>query len=38
MLVRKEQAFEARVVELIERHWKLIVLLVWLGFCSWFIY
>ena len=38
MLVRKEQALEERLVSLIERHWKLIVLLTWLGFCAWFIF
>ena len=37
MLVRKEQAFEDRAGELIARHWKLVVVLFWLGFCAWFI-
>ena len=38
MLMRKEQALEERFVALIERHWKLIVVLTWLGFCAWFIF
>jgi hypothetical protein len=38
MLVRKEQALEERAAELVDRYWKLAVLLVWLGFCAWFIY
>jgi len=38
MLARKEQTLEERVVALIERHWKAIVVLVWLGLCAWFIF
>ena len=38
MLVRKEQTVEERFVALIERHWKLIVVLTWLGLCAWFIF
>ncbi|MFL6752057.1 MAG: AcrB/AcrD/AcrF family protein [Sphingomicrobium sp.] len=38
MAGRKDQGFEDRTLELIDRHWKLIVLLVWLGFAAWFIY
>src|SRR5690349_6791111 len=34
----KEEEFERRALELIERHWKWIVVLVWLGFCAWFIF
>src|SRR3954454_292953 len=34
----KEGDLEARVLALIEREWKWVVLLVWLGFCGWFIY
>jgi hypothetical protein len=30
--------WEARALEFIERRWKLIVLLVWFGFCVWMIY
>ena len=30
--------WEARALELIERRWKLIVLLTWLGCCAWWIY
>jgi hypothetical protein len=30
--------WEARALEFIERRWKLIVLLVWLGFCAWMIF
>jgi hypothetical protein len=38
MLQGKVEEWERRAPELIERHWKWIVLLVWLGFCGWFIY
>jgi hypothetical protein len=38
MLQRKEQDWESRVVDIVERRWKLIVVLVWLGFCAWFIF
>jgi len=38
MLQRKIDEWERRAPELIERHWKLVVFLVWLGFCGWFIY
>jgi len=34
----KEEEFERRALELVERHWKWIVLLVWLAFCAWFIF
>ena len=34
----KAQVWETRAVELIERRWKLVVCLVWLGFAAWFIY
>ena len=34
----KEEEWERRALELIERRWKTIVLLVWLSFCAWFIY
>jgi hypothetical protein len=34
----KEDDWERRALELIERRWKLIVFLVWLGFCAWFIF
>src|SRR3982751_1526350 len=37
MAGRKEQALEERMSGLVERRWKTIVLLVWLGFCAWFI-
>jgi len=37
MLQRKDQAIEERVLDWIERHWKTVVVLVWLGFCAWFI-
>jgi hypothetical protein len=30
--------WEARTLELVERRWKLIVVLAWLGFCAWWIY
>jgi len=34
----KEGDWERRALEWIEREWKLVVLLVWLGFCAWWIY
>ena len=30
--------WEAKALEFIERRWKLIVVLVWLGFCGWMIF
>ncbi len=30
--------WEARALDLLERRWKLIVLLVWLGFCGWYVF
>jgi hypothetical protein len=38
MAARKEQGLEERLLGLVERRWKTVVLLVWLGFCAWFIY
>ena len=38
MLVRKEKPFEELAGEMIARNWKLVVLLVWLGFFAWFIW
>ena len=38
MLVRKEQTIEERALALFARHWKLITVLVWLGFCAWYIF
>ena len=37
MLQRKDDDFETRVLGFIEREWKWIVVLVWLGLCTWFI-
>src|SRR6476619_3717596 len=34
----KDEEIEQRVLELVDRHWKLIVFLVWLGFCGWEIF
>ena len=34
----KEGDWEARALALIERQWKWVVLIVWLGFCAFFIY
>lgn len=33
----KVEQWEARAIELIERRWKLIVVLLWLALCAWFI-
>ena len=38
MLARKEHRFEEEASELIARHWRMTVVLVWLGFCAWFIW
>jgi hypothetical protein len=38
MLQSKEAELERRAFELIERHWKWIVVVVWLCFCGWWIY
>jgi hypothetical protein len=38
MLARKEQKFEELGLDLIERHWKLIVVLAWLTFCAWYLW
>ena len=38
MLQSKIDEWERRAPELIDRHWKWVVLLVWLGFCAWFIF
>jgi hypothetical protein len=38
MWLRKAEDWEARAVELIERHWKALVGIVWLGFCAWFVW
>src|SRR5436190_11293532 len=38
MRERKDRDWEADIAVLIERRWRLLVLLVWLGFCAWFIY
>jgi hypothetical protein len=34
----KEAEWERRALDWIEREWKLVVVLVWLGFCAWWIY
>jgi hypothetical protein len=38
MVEGKAEDWEARALEFVERRWKLITLLVWLGFCLWSIY
>ena len=38
MTGRKDQAFEERALDWLDRHWKLVVLLVWAGLCAWFVY
>ena len=35
---RKERNGEAEIAQAIDRHWRLLVVLVWLGFCAWFIF
>ena len=36
MAERKDEGLEQRVLRLLDRHWKLVVLLIWLGFAAWF--
>ena len=38
MLQGKVEEWERRALELIEREWKWVVVLVWLGICAWFVY
>jgi hypothetical protein len=38
MAQSKEEEWERRALDLVGRHWKPLILLVWLGFCAWFIY
>jgi hypothetical protein len=38
MWLRKVEDWETRALELVERQWKLLVLIVWLGFCAWFVW
>src|SRR3954447_16424519 len=38
MLQRKDRDWEAEIAGAIDRHWRLLIVLVWLGFCAWFIY
>ena len=35
---RKDEQWERWALEVIERRWKLIVLIVWLAFCGWYIF
>jgi hypothetical protein len=35
---RKDETWEEWAVRLLERHWKLVTLLVWLGFAAWFLF
>jgi hypothetical protein len=35
---RKDEEWQERAFDLLERHWKWVVVLVWLGFCGWFIF
>jgi hypothetical protein len=38
MLPRKDQPLEEWALDLLDRYWKAVVVLVWLGFVAWFIY
>ena len=38
MAQRKDEGLEERALGLLDRHWKLVVLLVWLGFAAWFVF
>ena len=35
---RKDEEWQEWAFDLIERHWKAVALIVWLGFCGWFIF
>ena len=38
MLKRKDDLPIERILALLERHWKLITVAAWLGFCAWFVF
>src|SRR4051794_39267001 len=38
MRERKKRDWEAEIAGRIDRQWRLLIVLVWLGFCAWFIY
>lgn len=38
MTERKDRAIEERVLDLLDRHWKWVVILVWLAFAAWFVF
>ena len=38
MLARKEHRFEEQALDILERHWKLIVVVAWLAFCAWYLW
>jgi hypothetical protein len=38
MVQSKAEEWEGRVLDWVEREWKWIALLVWLGLCAWFVY
>ena len=38
MTGRKDEKWEDRALDLLERHWKLVVVLVWALFAAWFVY
>ena len=38
MRERKQRDWEAEIAAIIDRHWRILVVLVWLGFSAWFIY
>jgi hypothetical protein len=38
MRERKERDWEAEIAGRIDRHWRLLTVLVWFGLCAWFIY
>ena len=38
MTQRKDDTYQERALRLLERHWKIVVLLAWLGFAAWFAY
>ena len=35
---RKDQTPQDRLLDLLDRHWRVVVVLTWLGLCAWLIY
>ncbi len=38
MRPRKDETLQDRLFDWLDRHWRLVVVLTWLGFCAWFLF